>query len=277
MTAEIPPRPERILAVVAHPDDIDFMAAGSIAWWTSQGASVTYCVITDGTAGSRDPAMTQARLAAIRQVEQRAAAAIVGVKEVIFLGYPDGRLEHTLALRFDIARVIRRVRPDAIICGDPTMRWSDNFGYINHPDHIAAADATLAAIMPTANTLLAAPELLAEGLEPHDVAEVYLSSFGNGKVFIPLTEEHVQAKVAALREHHSQLDDWDVEPRMREWMGKVGEHAREHGLDCQYAESFVRIVLRQPATTAAKADEIAEVAETAEAATPTPVVASTTG
>jgi LmbE family N-acetylglucosaminyl deacetylase len=246
MSSELAAIPKRVLAVAAHPDDIDFMAGGSIARWTAAGAQVTYCVITDGTAGSRDPNMTHQRLAALREQEQRAAATAVGAQEVIFLGYRDGRLEASLALRVDIARVIRRVRPDTLLCGDPTMRWSSDFGYINHPDHIAAADATLAAIMPTANTLLAAPELLDEGLAPHDVETVLLSSFGNGTIWVPLTERELLAKVAGLREHHSQLDGWDIEPRMREWLTRSGEHARAAGVDCQYAEGFVRIVLRQP-------------------------------
>lgn len=246
MAVEVPPTPERVLAVGAHPDDIDFMAGGTIAHWAAAGARITYLVLTDGAAGSRDPEMSHERLIALREQEQRAAAAAVGASDVIFLKYPDGRLQHTLELRFKIARIIRETRPDAIITSDPTMRWSSAFSYINHPDHIAGADATLAAIMPTANTLLAAPELLAEGLEPHDVSEVYLSSFGNGTSWIPLTEEDLRRKVAGLREHHSQLGDWDAESMVRDWSKRTAEKAREAGIDCELAESFIRITLRRP-------------------------------
>lgn len=244
MSVEVSPTPERVLAVVAHPDDIEFMAGGTMGRWAAEGAAITYCILTDGAAGSRDPEMSHERLIATRQQEQRAAAATTGVTNVIFLSHADGRLQHTLELRFAIARVIRQVRPDVVVTMDPTLRWSAN--YINHPDHIVAADATLAAIMPTANTLLAAPELLAEGLEPHDVGEVLLSGFGHADSWIPLTEEDMARKIAALREHHSQLDGWDVEPMVREWAVRAATAAQEHGLECAFAESFVRIVLRRP-------------------------------
>jgi LmbE family N-acetylglucosaminyl deacetylase len=263
MAVEVPPIPGRVLAVGAHPDDIEFMAGGTMAHWAAAGAQVTYCIVTDGTAGSRDPNMTREQLAAIRQAEQRAAAAAAGVQEVVFLGYRDGRLEANLAVRFDIARVIRRVRPDVLITGDPTMRWDATFGYINHPDHIATGDATLAAVMPTANTLLAAPELTAEGLEPHDVPEVWLGSWGKGSTWIPLTEEDMARKAAALREHQSQLGDWDVEPRVREWAERTAEMAREQGVECQFAESFVRIILRRPEPEAQAAESEAAVEATA--------------
>jgi LmbE family N-acetylglucosaminyl deacetylase len=246
MPIEVPPTPERVLAVAAHPDDLEFMAGGTMARWAADGARITYCIVTDGASGSRDPSMSSERLIVLRQEEQRTAAAVIGVEEVIFLGYPDGRLEPTLELRFNIARVIRRVRPDVLITGDPTMRWSATFGYINHPDHIAAGEATLAAVMPTANTLLAAPELLAEGLEPHDVSEVLLSSWGTGNLYVPLSEEDLARKARALQAHVSQLGGRDMLPMMREWGGRTAEAAREQGLDCTYAEGFVRIVLRQP-------------------------------
>lgn len=248
MSVEVPPVPKRVLAIGAHPDDLEFMAGGTIAAWAAAGAHIAYCLVTDGTAGSRDPAMTHERLAALRQAEQRAAAAVLGVQEVYFLGYRDGRLEPTLDVRLAIARIIRQVRPDAVITTDPSARWSKN--YINHPDHVAAAEAALAAIMPTANTLLAAPELLAEGHEPHDVGEVFLVTFRDADTYIPLTEFDVERKVAALREHHTQLDDWDAAPMVREWAERTAEQARQHDLDCAYAEGFYRIILRRPEPSA---------------------------
>lgn len=243
-TPPIPnPTPRRVLVVVAHPDDIEFMCAGTMARWAEQGAEVVYCLVTDGTAGSRDPQMTPERLTAIRRDEQRAAAAAVGAKNVVFLGYPDGRVEHTLELRFQIARVIRQVRPDVVVCQDPTFRYSRT--YINHPDHRATADATLAAIMPTANTRLAALELIDEGLEPHDVEEVYLAAPVNAEVWVPLEPEQFAKKIAALRLHASQMGDWEPEPFVREWAVGAAATAREHGVECELAEGFAYIDLRR--------------------------------
>jgi LmbE family N-acetylglucosaminyl deacetylase len=271
MAADLPPTPSRVLAVAAHPDDIEFMAGGTMAHWAADGAEITYLILTDGAAGSRDPEMTHQRLIETRQEEQRAAAAECGVHNVIFLGHPDGRLVASLELRFAIARVIRQVQPEVVVTGDPTMRWSSNFGYINHPDHIAAGDATLAAIMPTANTLLAAPELLAEGLEPHDVDHVYLSSWGNATTWVPLSERDMECKINALRAHYSQLKDWNPQEGVREWAEKAAASAREQGIECDYAEGFVRITLRQPES---RPDE--ETADSPEAAESAAETAATT-
>jgi LmbE family N-acetylglucosaminyl deacetylase len=252
------PVPRRVLAVAAHPDDIEFMCAGTMARWAEQGAEVVYCLVTDGTGGSRDPEMTTERLAAMRRDEQRAAAAAVGAREPIFLGYIDGRVEPTLELRFKIARIIRQVRPDVVVCQDPTFRFSRS--YINHPDHRAVADATLAAIMPTANTRLAALELIDEGLEPHDVDEVYLAGPVNPDVWIALEARHFDKKTAALRVHASQMGDWDPEPFVREWAVEGGKAAREHGVECDLAEAFTYIDLRreQPPDSESAGPTVAE-------------------
>jgi LmbE family N-acetylglucosaminyl deacetylase len=238
------PTPQRVLVVGAHPDDAEFMAGGSLAHWHANGASIHYLIVTDGIGGSRDPSQTQERLLTIRREEQRNAARVLGSDDVTFLGYIDGRVEPTLQLRFDIARVIRRVRPDVIVTQDPQFRYSPT--YINHPDHRAVADATLAAIMPTANTLLSAPELNAEGLEPHDVSEVYLSVPVNPTVWVPLSSEDLQRKMAALREHKSQLGDWNPEEMVREWAAGSAEKAREQGIECEFAEAFAYVRLNAP-------------------------------
>jgi LmbE family N-acetylglucosaminyl deacetylase len=237
------PRPRRVLIVAPHPDDAEFMAGGALAHWQALGASIHYLLVTDGTSGSRDPNQTPEQLAAIRREEQRAAARVLGSDDVTFLGYPDGRVEPTLELRWDIARAIRRVRPDALLTMDPYFRYSEN--YINHPDHRAVSDATLAAIMPTANTRLAALDLLEEGLEPHDVSEIYLSAASNATVWIPLSDEEVARKVASLREHRSQLGDWDIEKGVKEWCARAAEEARAHGVDCEWAEAFAYVRLRR--------------------------------
>ncbi len=236
------PKPRSVLIVAPHPDDAEFMAGGSLAHWHRQGATIHYCLVTDGVSGSRDPQQTPAQLAAIRHAEQRAAAAVLGSTDITFLGYPDGRVEPSLALRWDLARVIRRVRPDVVVTQDPLFRYGPT--YINHPDHRAVADATLAAIMPTANTLLAALDLYEEGLEPHDVREVYLAAAQNATVWVPLTAEDLELKFAALREHHSQLDGWTGEQMVRDWAAEAAREAREHGIECEFAERFAYVRLQ---------------------------------
>lgn len=238
------PQPKRVLVVAPHPDDAEFMAGGTMAHWQAGGASIHYLLITDGIGGSRDPNQTQEQLASIRREEQRNAARVLGSNDVTFLGYHDGRVEPTLELRLAIARVIRKVRPDVVISQDPYFRYGPT--YINHPDHRAVADATLAAIMPTANTLLSAPELNAEGLEPHDVSEVYLSAAVTPTVWVPLTQQDVERKIESLRAHASQMGDWDPEPMVREWMARAAQQAREHGVDCEFAEAFAYVRLHAP-------------------------------
>lgn len=238
------PKPRSVLVVAPHPDDAEFMCGGSLAHWHSLGASIHFLLITDGTGGSRDPNQTPAQLAEIRHAEQRNAARILGSDDVTFLGYVDGRVEPTLELRLEIARVIRRVRPDAVVVQDPMFRYSAT--YINHPDHVAVGNATLAAIMPVANTRLSALELIEEGLEPHDVSEVYLSGAAAPTVWVPLTDDDIQRKLQSLREHKSQLGDWDAEQMVREWATENAKQAREHGIECEYAEAFTLIQLQAP-------------------------------
>lgn len=196
-------QPEHVLVVAAHPDDIEFLAGGRVGRWAAAGSSVHYLLVTDGAGGSRDIAQTPTQLAACRRAEQRAAALMLGVTSVSFLGYPDGRVEPTLELRLAIARIIRQVRPDAVLTLDPQFRYSHS--YINHPDHIAVGTATLAAIMPLANTRLAALELEREGLEPHDVREVYLAVPEMPTVWMPLSAADLSRKLCAVRAHASQF------------------------------------------------------------------------
>ncbi|HZG68053.1 MAG TPA: PIG-L deacetylase family protein [Herpetosiphonaceae bacterium] len=237
------PRPRCVLIVAPHPDDAEFMAGGTLSYWQSLGASIHFLLVTDGISGSRDPDHTPDQLAATRREEQRAAARVYGSDDVTFLGYPDGRVEPSLELRWDIARVIRRVRPDVLVVMDPYFRYGEN--YINHPDHIAVAEAALAAIMPVANTRLAALDLLAEGLEPHDVREVYLSMAVNTTVWIPLTEQDMERKIEALRAHASQIGQWaEAEQVVRDWARRGAEDARAHGIECEYAERFAYVRLR---------------------------------
>lgn len=206
-----------VLVITAHPDDVDFGAAGSVAAWTSAGASVTYCVVTDGDAGGFDPGVPRDRIPAIRRAEQTAAAAAVGVTDLVFLGYPDGRLQVSLDLRRDLARVIRQTRPDRVVCPSPERMWDRIFA--SHPDHLAAGEAALCAVYPDARNPFAFPELLAEGLEAHTVAEVWVMASPRVDTYVDITSTF-DKKVAALRAHVSQNTDVDggLEGRIREWV-----------------------------------------------------------
>jgi LmbE family N-acetylglucosaminyl deacetylase len=195
--------PERVLVVAAHPDDVDFGSAGSVAKWTSKGAVVSYCIITDGAAGSADPDVDLAKLAAIREEEQRAAAATVGVSDVVFLGYPDGRLTPSMEVRRDLSREIRRVRPDRVLCQSPE-RLYDRIR-ASHPDHLAAGEAALCAVYPDARNPYAHPELLKqEGLEPFEVPEVWMMAAPVIDRLVDISD-HVEDKIAALLCHKTQI------------------------------------------------------------------------
>jgi LmbE family N-acetylglucosaminyl deacetylase len=237
------PTPRRALAVMAHPDDIEFMAGGLIAQWSRAGVELHYCLLTDGNSGSRDPNLTPAALAGLRREEQRAAGALFGVASYTFLGHVDGRLTPTVDLRLEIARVIRRVRPDAVVTCDPRFFYSPF--YINHPDHRAAAEATLAAVMPLANTRLAALELLEEGLEPHDVGHVYIASPDRPTHWLPLSEQDLGRKIAALQTHRSQMQGWDAAKMIRDFAAGAAEQARAAGVACELAEAYVYVALRR--------------------------------
>jgi LmbE family N-acetylglucosaminyl deacetylase len=239
----LPPPPRRVLAVMAHPDDIEFMAGGTIARWARAGAELHYCLLTDGNSGSRDPNASPAALAEQRRAEQRAAGALFEVASYAFLGHQDGRLVATIDLRLEIAHAIRRVRPDTVLTCDPRFFYRET--YINHPDHRAAAEATLAAIMPLANTRLAALELQQAGLEPHDVGSVYLASPDRATLWVPLEEADFERKIAAMRAHASQMDGWDAAGMLRQFAVAAAQEARANGVECELAEAFVYIALRR--------------------------------
>ena len=230
--------PERILTVTAHPDDVDFGAAGSVAAWTAAGAHVTYCVVTDGDAGGFDPSVPRSEIPAIRRAEQTAAAAEVGVQDLIWLGHPDGRVEATLELRRDLARVIRLVRPQRVVCPSPERMWERLFA--SHPDHLATGEATLCAVYPDARNPFAFPELAAAGLEPHTVEEVWVMAAPGINVYVDVTDTF-PAKMAALRAHVSQ--ETDREGQLEEWLrGWLAANAVQAGwADGRLAEGFRRI------------------------------------
>lgn len=236
-----PARPARLMSIHAHPDDQEFTVGGTIAKWARAGTEVITVCITSGDAGSNektDPNMTQEELIRVREDEQRNAARVLGVKEVVYLRYPDGALQHTIALRRDLTRLIRKYKPDAVMCGDPTVRFYGN-SYMNHPDHRVAADVALDAVFPSAGTRLIFTELLSEGLEPHEVTRIFIHGSEKPDSFVDISET-IEAKVAALKEHKSQIHDWDPGQMMRDW---AKEEGTQSGLAA--AEAFRLMVLKE--------------------------------
>ncbi len=227
--------PESAMVIVAHPDDAEFTVAGTVAAWAKAGCRVTYVVCTDGNAGSHEPGMTREKLAEIRRAEQRAACATLGVSEVVFLGYDDGQLQPTLDLRRDLVRVIRQYKPEVVIAWDPTMMFLGD-DYINHPDHRAAAQAALDAAAPAS----AMPLLWPEAGAPHSVRQVYIYGNDEPNVWVDVTET-IEQKIAALKQHASQMGDWDPTEMIKEWSAETG---KEKGV--AYAESYRAITLERP-------------------------------
>jgi LmbE family N-acetylglucosaminyl deacetylase len=225
--------PARVLVVVAHPDDIEFGCAGTVARWVQEGAHVTYALVTNGAAGSSDPEMTRERLAELREAEARASAKVVGVDQVEFLGYEDGLLEPTLEVREKIVRLIRRVRPEVVVTTDPTTRYFAD-RYINHPDHRAAGEATLAAVIPGSDTRLAYPELLEEGLEPVKLTGVWLMMNMEPNLVVDIGG-YLDKKIESLACHVTQIGD-ELDDHFG-WVRTMAEFAAAEQ-PFQYGEAF---------------------------------------
>ena len=229
---------ERVLAVMAHPDDVDFGWAGSVAVMTDAGVEVVYCLVTDGDAGGSETGIAREDMAPLRRDEQRAAAAIVGVSELHFLGYEDGRVEASLALRRDITRVIRTVRPDRVMTQSPDRSW-DRI-YASHPDHLAAGEAAVAAVYPDARNRWAHPELAAEGLEPWTVDELWMGIGREAATHYVDITAALDRKIEALLSHKSQLSDPEATATMvRSWTGAIAQAA---GLPEGRAAEAIRVV-----------------------------------
>ena len=228
---------ERILVVSAHPDDVDFGAAGSIATWTDAGIEVSYCLVTDGDAGGSDNTITRAEMGQIRRREQADAAAKVGVTDLHFLAHPDGRVLASIELRRDLSRVIRKVKPNRVLIQSPERNW-DRI-YASHPDHLATGEAAMAAVYPDARNPFAHPELLDEGFEPWAAREVYVMAHPNSNTAVDITNA-IDRKIAALMCHESQhADPKMIETLVREW---ARANAALAGLDDdRRAETFLRV------------------------------------
>jgi LmbE family N-acetylglucosaminyl deacetylase len=226
----------RLLVVMAHPDDVDFGAGGTVRAWTNAGVHVTYCLITNGDAGGFDPAVPRSEIPGIRQAEQREAGARLGVNDVRFLDYRDGELAVSHELRRDISRVIRQVRPDRMVIQSPDRNWSRI--QASHPDHLAAGDAAIQAVYPDARNPFAHTSLLAdEHLEEWAVPEVWVIASPTPNHWNDITETF-EAKIAALRAHESQTSHMaDLVDRIHGW---ATAQAHDGGLPAgRLAEAFM--------------------------------------
>ncbi len=233
--------PIRAMSIQAHPDDQEFTVAGMLARWVQAGCEVVSVIVTSGDAGSNEPSRDadyKPELARLREAEQSAANHELGIHETVFLRYPDGELEPTLDLRRDLTRLIRRYKPEAVVTGDPQGVFYGN-GYINHPDHRAAAQSALYAVFPSSETRLIFTDLLAEGYEPHKVKRLYVHGSEKSDTWVDIAST-IGIKISALKKHVSQLGDWDPEKMMREW---AAEEGKEHGLI--YAEAYKVMILSE--------------------------------
>jgi LmbE family N-acetylglucosaminyl deacetylase len=231
------PTPERVLVVAAHPDDIEFGAAGTVARWVGEGADVRYLLMTRGDKGSDNPDADPTALAVLREDEQRAAATEIGVAAVDFLGEPDGQVEPSLRLRERVTRAIRAYRPEIVMSHDPTVLFVNN-EWINHPDHRAVGTVVVDAVFPTARDPLNFPEHLAAGLAAWKVAELFLWSTNEANQLVDIGAT-LDRKIAALAHHASQFRDFGETAR---WVRRGAEELGERA-GYPAAEGFRRVML----------------------------------
>ena len=225
----------RVLVVAAHPDDPEFLAGGTVARLAKEGREIAYVIVTNGNKGSGDRKITSDQLIPIREDEQRRAARVLGVGHVEFLGYEDGELEDTRALRRDVTHQIRRWRPDLIMTLSPYRTYNNFPGW--HRDHRVTGRVVLDCVYPLARDHLAFPELPSE-YEPHTVGEVHLIQWEHPQLVVDITD-NMGLKLEAIRCHASQVGDFKaVEVRMRNRAAILG---KEKGYS--YAEGFDQVVV----------------------------------
>ena len=232
----------RALVVFAHPDDAEFTCAGTVAKWAQAGTVVEYVCATDGSHGWNDAGIGRDEIVRIRREELRAAADVLGVGEVRMLGFEDGSLESNLPLRQAVTAAVRRFRPDVIVTMDPSERWNGNRTYINHPDHRAVGDAVLSVVVADAPTRPQFPELLDEGLEPHEVGDVWLAAWSSDVDTHVDISGTIDLKIKALRAHTSQIKnmgEFDVDAGLRDHAARAGR-----GAGLEYAEPFRTLHLK---------------------------------
>jgi LmbE family N-acetylglucosaminyl deacetylase len=233
--------PKRAMSIHAHPDDQEFSIGGTLAKWAQAGCEIISVVITSGDSGSNDASKDgshKKELAELREKEQLAANAVLGIKETVFLRYPDGELEPSIVLRKDLTRLIRQFKPDTVSTGNPEG-WFYGDEYLNHPDHRAAAQAACEAVFPSAGTRLIFTDLLAAGYEPHDVRRLYIHGTEKSNTWVDITAT-MDIKIKALQQHASQVDPNEVGKWMTEW---AEEEAKDKGM--KYAESYKVMILKK--------------------------------
>jgi LmbE family N-acetylglucosaminyl deacetylase len=239
MTEQEAKIPERIMVVAAHPDDAEFGCGGTVAKWVRQGSTAYYLICTNGEKGNDDGSVTVEQLIAIRDQEQREAAKVIGVSEVVILPRPDGELFYSYEFRGDVVRHIRKWKPDAVFTHDPSTIINSS-GFVNHADHRATGEATIDAVYPFSRSPLQYPDQIREGLEPHTVYDLYLWGSTPPNFWVDVSDT-VDCKAEALKCHRSQFSDPErVMEFARERLRRAGE---EHGVE--YAETFRKVSLRR--------------------------------
>lgn len=231
-----PLNPKVVLGIAAHPDDLDFSAAGTMHKWARNGAKVHYLILTDGSKGSEDTTITAEKLMKTRQKEQLAALRLLGGSSVDFLNYPDGQLEVTMKLKKDIVKAIRQFQPDIVVTLDPSLVYSLRHGFINHPDHRAAGQATLDAVFPLARDHMNFPEHIKAGYQPHKTSTLLMVNFDVSNYYSDVSDV-IDQKLAIMAAHSSQgFTSQATKKRAKAIMTDLGKRA-----GCRYAEAFVRI------------------------------------
>ncbi|MCU1547215.1 MAG: family deacetylase [Arthrobacter sp.] len=241
------PRVERVLCFAAHPDDIDFGAAGTVAAWTAAGVQVSYCIMTDGDAGGFDPAQRE-EIVRLRKEEQERAAALVGVADIHYLHQRDGYLEPSHEVIREVVRLIRQLRPDVVLSMHPERNW--NRIQKSHPDHLAVGEAVTRAVYPALENPFAYPELAAAGLEAYKLPWLWLFAGPEERDnhFVDVTDQ-VDSKLAAVHIHVSQHPD--AEAMERTVRGLMLETGRRAGLPGgRSAEAFQVVTVNGPGTIA---------------------------
>jgi LmbE family N-acetylglucosaminyl deacetylase len=239
MTEQEEKIPERIMVVAAHPDDAEFGCGGTVAKWVRQGATAFYLICTNGEKGNDEGSVSVEELIAIRDQEQREAAKVIGVSEVVILPRPDGELFYNYEFRGDVVRYIRTWKPDAVFTHDPST-IINNSGFINHADHRATGEATIDAVYPFSRSVLQYPDQIREGLEPHTVYDLYLWGSTPPTVWVDVSDT-LDCKVEALKCHRSQFSD--PERVMQFAKERLRNTGAEHGVE--YAETFRKVSLRR--------------------------------
>lgn len=223
---------QRVLVIMAHPDDPDFTCAGTVSQMARQEIEVTYMILTNGDKGNHNPEITRNQLIAMRKIEQRAAAELCGVKEVLFMGEEDGFLRPTREIRARVTRQIRRIRPEIVVCPHPD-RYFSGTGYINHPDHRNAGLVALEAIFPAADNPMFYPEMADEGYLPHKISQLYIFGHEEPNVEVDITQD-INTKIQAILCHTSQIAEPETAPER--WKERWGDKQKEGSM--RYVERF---------------------------------------